>query len=422
MKKKVWILNHYAATMLEQKGGRHYWMAKELLKKGYHPIIFCADVVHNSEKSIEINDRYGIQEQDGITFVIVKTSPYVGNGMSRIKNILSFYRNVKKVAVQYAKEKGNPDIILASSVHPLTCVAGIQLGKKMKCSCIAEIRDLWPKELIDMGTLTEQHLVSKVLYKLEKWIYTKADAVVFTMEGGKQYIRDHKWDVQNGGNIDLNKIYYINNGVDVSAFEENAIKYPFTDGDLDNVEKFNFVYTGSIRRTNQIDTLLDAAKELQDKNIQILLWGAGDYVETIQKRIESEKITNVKYKGVVKKSQVPGILQKSDVNIIHWNDMDTLKYGCSYNKMFEYLAAGRPIYSTVHVGYSIIKNEQCGIEASGRTPKDFAKDMTDICRMSEDARKKYGDNARKTAKQFDFSVLTDKLIQIIVILTEKKGK
>ena len=45
----------------------------------------------------------------------------------------------------------------------------------------------------------------------------------------------------------------------------------------------------SIRRTNNIDTLVDAAKELKNNNIQVLLWGAGDYVETIQKRIEAEK-------------------------------------------------------------------------------------------------------------------------------------
>ena len=38
-------MNHYATSALEQKGGRHYWMAKELVKKGYQPVIFCANTV-----------------------------------------------------------------------------------------------------------------------------------------------------------------------------------------------------------------------------------------------------------------------------------------------------------------------------------------------------------------------------------------
>ena len=411
--KKIWILNHYATVALEQRGGRHYWMAKELVKKGYQPVVFCANTVHNSDCSAEQKEKYVLKKQDDITFVIVKSTPYKGNGISRIRNILSFYRNVKNVAGKYAKLDGKPYAILASSVHPLACVAGIQLGKKIKCPCIAEIRDLWPKELIDMGALKETHPVAKILYSLEKWIYCKADAVVFTMEGGKKYIADQKWDKANGGNIDLNKIFYINNGVDIKEFEENAQKYPSMDEDLNDGKHFNFVYTGSIRRTNNIDTLVDAAKELKNNNIQVLLWGAGDYVETIQKRIEAEKITNVKYKGVVKKCEVPGILKKSDVNIIHWNDMDTLKYGCSYNKMFEYLAAGRPIYSTVHVGYSIIKDGHCGMEASGRKAKDYASDMQKYYEMSEEEKIKLGNNSKQKVKEFDFGVLTQKLVTII---------
>ena len=72
MKKNVWILNHYAATMMAQRGGRHYWMAKELKKKGYHPVIFCANVLHNSNEIIETDGIYTAIEQDGIVFVVVK--------------------------------------------------------------------------------------------------------------------------------------------------------------------------------------------------------------------------------------------------------------------------------------------------------------------------------------------------------------
>ncbi len=36
-----------------------------------------------------------------------------------------FYKNLFSVSKQYAKDNKNPDLILASSVHPLTMVAGI---------------------------------------------------------------------------------------------------------------------------------------------------------------------------------------------------------------------------------------------------------------------------------------------------------
>lgn len=415
MKKNVWILNHYAATMMAQRGGRHYWMAKELKKKGYHPVIFCANVLHNSNEIIETDGIYTAIEQDGIVFVVVKTPPYTGNGLSRIRNMLGFYRNVKKAMKKYRqKENAAPDVILASHVHPLTCVAGIQMGKRWKVPSIVEIRDLWPAELIAAGSMKEKSVAASLLYRLEKYLYRRADAVIFTMAGGAKYIQDKKWDVESGGPIDLNKIFYINNGVDVQAFAENAANYPMLDEDLGNKERFHLVYTGSIRRINQIDVLLDTAKELRDQPaIEILIWGAGDYVEQIVRRIREERITNVKYKGVVKKQEVPGILMQSDVNVVHWQNMDVLQYGCSYNKLFEYLAAGKPIFSTVHTGYSILKEENCGLETEGYTPKEFAEDIKKLYNMTEEQRKWLGENAAKAVKQFDFAVLTEKLIQII---------
>lgn len=48
MKKRIWIWNHYATDMFFNKGGRHYWFAENLIKKGYETTIFCASTRHNS--------------------------------------------------------------------------------------------------------------------------------------------------------------------------------------------------------------------------------------------------------------------------------------------------------------------------------------------------------------------------------------
>ena len=57
MKKKVWILNHYAGDTFFEKGGRHYWFAKFLALRGYSPVIFCCNNKHNpgTEEWLETN-------------------------------------------------------------------------------------------------------------------------------------------------------------------------------------------------------------------------------------------------------------------------------------------------------------------------------------------------------------------------------
>lgn len=417
MRKRVWILNHYATDMMAERGGRHYWLAQEIQKKGYEPVIFASNVVHNSDESIDLEQKLYKEFDEDVKFVLVKSTPYQGNGMSRIKNMLSFTKNVIKVGKQYAKNHGKPDIIYASSVHPLTLLAGEKLAKFFKVPCICEVRDLWPLTLVAYGAIKETSLIAKILYRGERYLYKKADAMIFTMAGGKQYIIDRGWD----NVIDTNKVYHINNGVDLKQFQENCEKYTVVDDDLLREDIFKIVYTGSIRRVNNLGIITEAAKLLKDNTrIKILIWGAGDCVEELKKEIEENQLTNIEYKGIVKKQQVPYILSHSDVNLLHSDSkagqtggINLLQYGMSQNKLFEYLASGKPILSTMPVGFSLIEQFQCGVETQDVSTESIAKAMRSLSEMSaqefEDMRK----NAQKAAQCHDFEVLANKLIQII---------
>ena len=83
-----------------------------------------------------------------------------------------------------------PDIIYASSVHPLTWISGYFLSKRYNAKFIAETRDLWPETLVAMGQIKKNSIPAKILYKLEKYIYKKADRLIFTFPGGKDYVEE----------------------------------------------------------------------------------------------------------------------------------------------------------------------------------------------------------------------------------------
>ena len=171
MKRKIWIFNHYAAQMYFNKGGRHYWFAKFLKRNGYEPVIFACNTKHGvPEKFIDTNQLWKelISEDIGVPFVFVKARTYSENGKQRIFNMLDFYHNVKKTAKEYAETHGKPDIILASSVHPLTLVAGIQLAKHFGVKCICEMRDLWPEAIVAYSKkLKKTNPLVKLLYQGE---------------------------------------------------------------------------------------------------------------------------------------------------------------------------------------------------------------------------------------------------------------
>ena len=411
-------MNHYASHMLFDKGGRHYNFAKYLHRSGYSPVVFCGNMMNsNSEKQyFENNELINIKVADEIDtpFVFVKVRPYSGNGKGRVLNMIDFYRNVKVAAKQYAEKYGKPDIILASSVHPLTCIAGIQLAKHFGVKCICEVRDLWPEAIVTYSKrITKNSLIAKVMYSGEKWIYKKASAVIFTQEGGPDYVREQKWDDTHGGPIKNSHLFHINNGVDLEAFDQNVIDYPYEDEDLDNPEIYKVLYAGSIRRINNLGIILDAAKLVTNPRIKFIIFGSGDELDSLKRRVVDEKIENVVFKGRVDKYYIPAIDSKADLNIVHWEMSPLLRVGESYNKAFEYFAAGKPVFYTIRPGYSIVEKYNCGRLTEGFEPKDIAAGIQAMAEMTDDEKNEMAKNARKTAEVYDFKNLTNELIQII---------
>ena len=412
MKKNVWIFNHYATNMFFNQSGRHYWLAKYLQKKDYIPMVFCASTIHNSDKDINLNGKpYAVKEtSDDFKFVFVKASKYKGNGLSRVKNMFSFAVNLYKDGKMIAKEYGKPDIIFASSVHPLTIVAGIYLAKFFNVKCIGEVRDLWPESIVAYGIIGRNSIIAKALYLGERWIYKKVDKLIFTWDGAKDYLAENHFEKQV-----IKKSYNINNGVVIKTFNDNANKFIIVDNDLDNKKICKIVYTGSIRLVNNLKFLVDLAQNLNKckcLNVKIIIYGDGPEKDKLIEHCNKNKLDNIVFKGSVEKKYIPGILKRADINILHNTSTILDKYGQSQNKLFEYLAAGKPILQTYNTGHSIIDNNKCGICLKNQSVEEATDAIMKLINNKE-LRQLYGSNARITAGKYDFAKLTDDLIKII---------
>lgn len=409
MGRKIWIINHYAASSFFSKEGRHYWFAKYLKRKGYEPVIFACNTKHGKKEKWIDSDSLWIEKHDemiDVPFVFIRSTMYETNGKERIRNMVTFFINTIKTAKEYSKQRGKPDVILASSVHPLTLVAGEKLGKKFNVPCICEVRDLWPFTLVELGLLKNESIIAKALYKGEKWIYSKANQIVFTMKNGKNYILDQGWNRA----INLKKIHYINNGIDLDNYYEIVNSNSFFDEDLES-DEFKIVYTGAMGPPNQIDMIIDAAAELQSKgknNIKILLYGDGECKTIQEKRAQELHLENVVFKGRVKREKIPFIISKCDATIITIKNSKLYKYGLSPNKVFEYLAGGKPIICNDDSLRSIIGDKNCAL-----IDKSLSQAIDRLTNLTKDDYIKMCICAKEESTQYSFDNLTTKLIDVI---------
>lgn len=402
----IWLINHYAVPPKHYPLARQTWFAGYLMKMGHTVTIFAASTVHNSDKNL-ITDSAAWREEtvDGVHYVYIRCRDYQGSGWKRIYNICEFAWKLPGVCKHFPR----PEAIVATSMPPTSCAVGIHLARKYGCRGIAEIADLWPESIVAYGIAGKHNPAVIALRRLEKWIYTKADAVVFTMEGAYDYIVEQGWEKA----IPKEKVHYINNGVNLEAFRRDRDRYRISDPELDNKALFKVVYTGSVRRVNGLGLLLDAAKKIQNPAVRILIWGDGDELEILCRRVQSEKISNVIFKGRVEKHYVPGIVSRADLNIAHNTPSPLLRFGISFNKLFDYLAAEKPVLSDFPCPYNPAVRLGAGIQVTDPTPENIARAIDDFAIMPKQQLARFAKNARLAAEEYDFANLTGKLMAVI---------
>ena len=187
----IWLINHYAVPPQYYPLPRQTYFAKNLMESGHKVTIISASTVHNSDQNlIEDGSLWKRAEDDGIDHVYINCRSYEGNGFQRILNMYEFAWKLPKVVRNLEK----PDAIVATSMPPMSCAKGIRLARKYRVPGIAEIADLWPESLIAYDVAGPKNPFVLYLRRLEKWIYEKSDAIVFTMGGGYDYIKDQGWE------------------------------------------------------------------------------------------------------------------------------------------------------------------------------------------------------------------------------------
>lgn len=408
----IWIVNHYAIP--PSMGGlvRHYYFSKYLQKKGHNVKIFTSSKIHNTDiNMIQDKSLYKEQLMDGVEYTFVRSRDYKGNGLDRIWNMIDLpFKMWKSMKVFYKQKK--PDVIYTSSPDLFVAFFALLFGKKYKVPVVVEVRDLWPESIVEYNGMSRKNPIIQILYQLEKWIYKRADQLIFTMEGGKDYIKDKKWDKF----IDLRKVNHVNNGVDLKEYRESIEKYQLDDTDLADRSTFKVIYVGSIRKANNVQNLVEVAEELQkqkEDKVKVLIYGDGTDRKELEKLSEKSKLKNIVFKGKVAKIYIPYILSKSNLNILNYQRANTWKYGGSQNKQFEYLASGRPICSNVKMGYSIIRKNKCGVEEDIETIQRYVDIIREYKNMSQKEYEAQCQRARAAAQGYDYSVLGEKIEKIL---------
>lgn len=385
--KHVWILNHYAQEPGGAGGTRHFSLARHLSSHGWKATIIAASTDHSTGlQRLNAGEMQRLQTYDGVPFLWVKTRGYSGNGMDRVANMFDYTRavlNRRNLSSLYP-----PDAIIGSSVHPLAAWAGRKLAKRHGVPFVFEVRDLWPQTLIDMGRLSDRHPAAIGLRWLEKSLYRAAARIIVLLPKAHEYIEPL--------GIEQEKIVWIPNGTDTDSF---GPKMPITDSD-----KFTLMYFGAHGAANGLDNLLSAmqivAKTPKGDQIFLRLIGDGPLKPSLMAAAKAKSLTNVEFEDPVPKNNIPALAAQADAFVLCLRDFPKLyRFGISMNKIFDYMASGRPIIISIDAANDPIKEASAGISVSPENPEALAEAILQIASLPLSQRMEMGASGRRHLEQ-----------------------
>lgn len=402
---RVWIVNYYTGTPLTVSNPRYIQLAKHFMAKGWEVTIFSTN--YQGKDSAPLFDK---QQYGEYNYIHVKAPHYEGNGLARMKSIFCFAWSIYK----HCEEFNCPDVIL-HNIHPPFDYPIVWTAKRLKAKYIAEAWDLWPEDFVTFGLVSRNNPALHFSYWVEKQLYYHADRIIFTFLGAFDYIKRKGWSTETGGKIDMSRVYYINNGVDLDTFDNDCALYPRKDPDLNDPALLKIIYLGSINRANHVYMLIEAAKLMRDMpKYRFFIYGDGSDRESLEQKVAAEGITNV----VFKEKQIPlcevaWVVSKASVNVMNY-EKGFGRYGVSSGKLFQYLAAGKPIVCNVNIAYDdVITDCQLGVARDIETPEEFVQAIRSLAEQSRSSYDAMCKRVRTTAERFDYKVLAAEEIKVI---------
>ena len=170
-----------------------------------------------------------------------------------------------------------------------------------------------------------------------------------------------------------------------------------------------------IRKANNVKTLIDAAVLLKDcPEYRFFIYGNGTFRPELVQYVQEKQINNVIFKEEkIPFSECAWVVSQATVNVMNY-EKGFGRYGVSSGKLFQYLAAGKPIVCNVDIAYdNVIEDNDLGVAHDIDTPEEFAAAIRKIAELPKEEYDAMCDRVRETAKRFDYKVLAAEELKVI---------
>lgn len=372
-----------------------------------HKVRIIAGMVNylTGKKLKEYQRKLFVKEIEGKNIEVLRTFTSVLGYRTFWGRLFSYFSFIKSSFVAGLFSKA--DVIIVVSPPIFIGIVGYLLSCIKRKPFIFEIRDLWPDEAIEMGIIKNK-LMIKLSHWLEKFLYRKAKLIIGVTPGFREFLINKK-------KVDSEKITIIPNPADLNLLKpqnkNNWVRQKFNWQD-----KFIVLYIGAHSMVYNFSPVIETAKNLKNKNSNILFVFVGDGKQkpVLIEKAKKENLKNIQFLDPIPKKQIGDFINASDVCIATLKKMNLLKY-IYPAKLFDYMACAKPIILAMN-GVSkelVCKQAKCGICIEPENATEFEKAVIGLYNNSNKIELLGKSGYNFVRQNFSDRILAEKYINIL---------
>lgn len=399
------LLIHQAFASLAEPGGtRHYELARYLAQRGDQVTVIASPVSYLTGQTQANKPSPAAQPDHEAGIQVIHAYTYAALHKSFFHRLLSFFSFMASSFIKGLQVK-DIDLVWGTSPPIFQGLTAWALARLKGVPFLFEVRDLWPAFAVGVGVLRNPLLIC-LSECLERFLYRHADLVVVNSPGFLDHVR-----ARGARSVEL-----VPNGADPRMFDPYGAGLAFRQAHRLE-DKYITLYAGAHGLSNDLGVLLQAAAVLQHRpDIAVVLLGDGKDKPALQQQAAALGLKNVCFLPPLPKSGMADALAAADACIAILKPIPL--YATVYpNKVFDYMAAGRPVILAIDgVIRQVVETAQAGIFVQPGDPAALAAALSWLADHPQEARAMGARGRQIVEAQFDRALLAQRLADILTDL------
>jgi colanic acid biosynthesis glycosyl transferase WcaI len=267
---------------------------------------------------------------------------------------------------------GRVDTVICVSPPLQLGVTAWLIARSRGARFLLHLQDLVPDAALSVGLMREG-AAAGIARRLERFVYTRADLITVISQGFLDNL------VCKG--VATEKLRLLPNWVETGRFR--AVPDPAVREALGAPDGETLVlHTGNMGAKQGLETVVDAAAELEGERVVLTLIGDGSNRAALQRRAAGLSLTNIRFLPL--QSDLPATLAAADVLVLA--QRGAVVDSVAPSKLLSYMAAGKPIVASVNErseAGQMIRRAKCGVVVAPEQPRALADALRDLHRRPD---------------------------------------